>query len=58
MRRDDVDYFERRAEEEIELAQRSIDTRAVQAHYLLASAYLDKIYPEARPEPPGARDQA
>jgi hypothetical protein len=52
MRRDDVDYFERRAEEEIELARQSSDTRAVQAHYQLASAYLDKIYPEERPEPP------
>ncbi len=50
MRRDDVDYFERRAEEEIELAQRSVDTRAVQAHYQLASAYLDKIYPEDQPQ--------
>ena len=49
MRRDDVDYFERRAEEEIELAQRSVDTRAVKAHYELASAYLDKIYPEPEP---------
>ena len=52
MRRVDADYFERRAEQEIELAQRSIDTRAVKAHYELASAYLDKIYPEDRPEPP------
>ncbi|WP_324750446.1 hypothetical protein SH591_02915 [Sphingomonas sp. LY54] len=46
MSRDDSFYFERRAEQEIELAQHSNDSRAVQAHYQLASAYLDRIYPE------------
>lgn len=52
MRHDDVDYFERRAEEEIELARSASDNRAVQAHYDLASAYLEKIHPkEARQEP-------
>ena len=43
---DNVDYFEARAEEELELAQRSNDSRAVQAHYELANHYLDKIYGE------------
>ena len=42
----DCDYFEKRAEAEIELAQRARDSRAVQAHYDLASAYLDRIYGE------------
>ena len=42
----DSDYFEKRAEAEIELAQRARDSRAVQAHYELASAYLDRIYGE------------
>lgn len=46
MRHDDVDYYELRAEQEIELAQRANDQRAVQAHYQLASAYLDRLYPE------------
>jgi hypothetical protein len=46
MPRDELAYFERRAEQEIELARRSSDRRAVQAHYELASAYLDKLYPE------------
>jgi hypothetical protein len=46
MRRDDVDYLRQRAEQEIELAQHAQDSRAVQAHYELASAYLDRIYPE------------
>ena len=43
---DDLDYYERRAEAEIELAQRSLDARAVQAHYELANIYLDRIHGE------------
>ena len=52
MSRKDVDYFQRRAEAEIELAQRSHDSRAVRIHYELASAYLDRIHgdtPESGP---------
>lgn len=49
---DDVDYYEHRAENEIEMAQRARDSRAVQAHYELANAYLDRIYGE--PESPRA----
>lgn len=41
---DDFDYYHRRAEDQIGLAQQSSDARAVQAHYELASAYLDRIY--------------
>jgi hypothetical protein len=41
---DDVAYFERRAEDEIHLAQRASHSRAVQAHYQLAAAYLDRIH--------------
>lgn len=54
MSHDDQDYFQRRAEAEIELAQRARHRRAVQAHYELASAYLDRIHPEAdsRESPP------
>lgn len=40
----DVAYFQQRAEDEIELAQRATHRRAVQAHYRLASAYLDRIH--------------
>lgn len=40
----DIDYYQRRAEAEIELAQRSDDARAVRVHYELASAYLDRIH--------------
>ncbi len=48
----DREYYERRAEQEIELAQRAAHARAVRAHYELASAYLDLIHgetPEAGP---------
>ena len=40
----DIDYYQLRAEAEIELAQRSDDARAVRVHYELASAYLDRIH--------------
>jgi hypothetical protein len=40
----DIAYFQSRAEQEIELAQRAENSRAVQAHYELASAYLDRIH--------------
>jgi hypothetical protein len=49
MSHQDVDYYERRAEVEIEMAQRSENHRAVQAHYDLATFYLDKIYGEPEP---------
>lgn len=42
--RDDMTYFERRAEAEIEAAQRASHSKAVQAHYSLASAYLDRVH--------------
>ena len=44
---DDHDYFQRRAEAEIELAQQARHQRVVQAHYELASAYLDRIHADA-----------
>lgn len=47
---DDVQYYERRAEAEIEMAQQADDSRAVKAHYELAAAYLDMIHGES-PEP-------
>ncbi len=42
----DVEYYERRAEAEIELARQARSPEAVQAHYQLATAYLDKIHGE------------
>lgn len=44
MSTDELNYYEKRAEAEIELAQRARHRRAVQAHYELASAYLDRIH--------------
>ena len=40
-------YYQQRAEAEIELAQRARHRRAVQAHYELAAAYLDRIHGDA-----------
>ena len=44
---DDLIYYEQRAEAELEMAQKATQAEAVQAHYALASAYLDLIHPEA-----------
>ena len=52
MSREEVSYYQSRAEAEIEMAQRAQHARAVQAHYQLASAYLDRIHgdsPKAGP---------
>ncbi len=46
--RDDKDYFEKRAEAEIAMAQRATHASVVRAHYELATAYLDRIYGEAQ----------
>jgi hypothetical protein len=44
--REEVAYFLRRAEDEIALAQAAEHRSVVQAHYELASAYLDRIHGE------------
>jgi hypothetical protein len=44
MPREEMEYYESRAEAELALAQRASHSRAVQAHYQLASAYLDLIH--------------
>ena len=41
---EDLNYYEQRAEAEIEMAARAEDSRAVQAHYELANIYLDRIH--------------
>lgn len=46
MPREEMDYYESRAEAELELAQQASHSKAVQAHYQLASAYLDLIHGE------------
>ena len=44
MPREEMEYYQTRAEAEIEAAQQASTTKAVQAHYQLASAYLDLIH--------------
>ena len=46
MSREEQEYYERRAEAELALAQQAEQGPAVQAHYELATAYLDRIYGE------------
>lgn len=43
MREDDATYFYRRAEAELELAQKADKPEVVRAHFRLANAYLDRI---------------
>ena len=45
MFQEDRAYLERRAEEELERARVAEETPVVQAHYGLACAYLDRLYP-------------
>ncbi|MDQ8755947.1 hypothetical protein RCO27_06865 [Sphingosinicella sp. LHD-64] len=51
MSSDDSEYLEQRAETEIELAQHATDPRVVQAHYDLATAYLDRIHGDEEADP-------
>ena len=44
MNAEDSEYFERRAEIELEAAQRATHEGAVQSHFLLAGLYLDKVH--------------
>lgn len=46
MFQEEREYYERRAEAEIELAKAAAHRRVVQAHYELAAAYLDRIHGE------------
>ena len=58
MATEDILYFERRAEAELELAQRATDSRVVKAHYELAAQYLERIHGDdgaAIPLPEGPR---
>jgi len=40
----DREYFEKRAEAELELAQTAEHASVVRAHYTLAAYYLDRIH--------------
>ena len=54
MSQEEQEYYERRAEEELALAQAAGHRRAVQVHYELASAYLDRIHGD-EPKSEGGR---
>ena len=47
MSQEEREYYERRAEAEIGLAQQAAHRRVVQVHYELAAAYLDRIHGDA-----------
>ena len=49
MTREDIGYYQQRAETELELAQRATLPEVVKAHFLLADAYLARV---AAAEPP------
>ena len=53
---EDLDYYQERAETQIELAQQASDHRAVRAHYEIASAYLDRIHGDTPKAPAGPLD--
>ena len=49
MAEDDRNYFRRRAEVELEQAQRATTPRVVRAHYEMANAYLGRLQATAQP---------
>ncbi|MDB5670238.1 MAG: hypothetical protein JWO25_1197, partial [Alphaproteobacteria bacterium] len=53
MSHEDYDYYQRRAEAEIALAQQASDQRVVQAHYDIAATYLDRIHGDTPKAPAG-----
>lgn len=44
MSQEECDYWQRRAEEQIALAQQARHRAVVRAHYELANIYLDRIH--------------
>ena len=44
---DDEDYYQRRAEEEVERALASDDPRVVQFHYVLSELYFERLQERA-----------
>lgn len=45
LKKSDQRYFRRRAEAELKAASRTDNPAACRAHYQLAEAYLDKVFP-------------
>jgi len=46
---DEMSYFVRRAEQQLELAQQADHEQVVHAHYELANLYLDRAYAPVLP---------
>ena len=44
-------YYYRRAEQELQMAQRAVNPSAVRAHYELANHYLERLGPQERAVP-------
>lgn len=55
---DEMSYFMRRAEQQLELAQRAEHEQVVHAHYELANLYLDIAYADAAPPGEGVPQAA
>lgn len=53
---DNLAYFERRAEQELRLAQQAVDPQVVAAHYRLAELYLERLSTERAAELVSAED--
>jgi len=56
--RSERDYYYRRAEAELEQAQRSTSAEAVRVHYTLAGHYLDRVYGSDQDNEPPVVDVA
>lgn len=48
MLENDSTYFKRRAQAELDRAQRATNPQAIRAHSILAEAYLERLQPDAR----------
>jgi hypothetical protein len=55
---DNLDYFQQRAEAELELAQTAEHANAVRAHYTMAGYYLDLVHNEEAQAALSARSEA
>lgn len=51
MGEDDLDYYQRRAEQETSLASAATEPRVVAAHYALAELYLERVAQKLAADP-------
>ena len=55
---DDRNYYYRRAEQEIALAQSSTDENSVKFHYMLGGLYLDRVFGDGSRPPIPPRESS